>query len=169
MPALCSMLLVTYYTFNYAGIIDRGLVPLHQVLFDNFIPTLFGCAVSSLEQQLFALPVRFGGFAVFSPSLTAKPHYLALRASTKVLVSALQGELSSHEATVLSAKQDYASLHDAQFKQLFDDLLDQFDHIHQRVILRARFNSLSGWLTVLPIEKDHFDLTAQEFRDALAV
>ena len=122
-------------------------VPLHQVLFDNFIPTLFGCNVSSLERQLFALPVRFGGLGVFSPSLTAEPHYLASRALTKVLVSALQGdsfELAGHEATVLSAKQEYASLRDAQFKQLFDDLLDQFDHIHQRVILRARFNSLSG-------------------------
>ena len=147
-------------------------VPLHQVLFDNFIPTLFGCDVSSLERQLFALPVRFGGLGVFSPSLTAEPHHLASRASTEVLVSALQGdsfELATHETTVLSAKHDYASLRDAQFKQLFDDLLDQFDHIHQRVILRARFNSPSGWLTVLPTEKDHFDLTAQEFRDALAV
>ena len=26
MPALCSMLLVTYYAFNYAGIIGRGLL-----------------------------------------------------------------------------------------------------------------------------------------------
>ena len=26
MPALCSMLLVTYYAFNYAGIIGRGLI-----------------------------------------------------------------------------------------------------------------------------------------------
>ena len=25
MPALCLMLLVTYYAFNYAGIIDLGL------------------------------------------------------------------------------------------------------------------------------------------------
>ena len=25
MPALCSMLLVTYYAFNYTGIIGRGL------------------------------------------------------------------------------------------------------------------------------------------------
>ena len=28
MPALCSMLLVTYYAFNYAGIIGRGLLVL---------------------------------------------------------------------------------------------------------------------------------------------
>ena len=88
-------------------------------------------------------------------------------------MSALQGdssfELATHEANVLSAKQDYVSLCDAQFKQLFNDQLDQFDHIHQQVILRTCFNSLSGWLTVLPTEQDHFNLTSQKFRDALAV
>ena len=30
-------------------------------------------------------------------------------------------------------------------------------------------NDLSGWLTVLPMSQDHFDLTAQEFCDALAL
>ena len=34
---------------------------------------------------------------------------------------------------------------------------------------RARMNTLSGWLTVLPISQNHYDLTAQEFRDALAL
>ena len=29
MPALCSMLLATYYAFNYAGIIGRGLAWVH--------------------------------------------------------------------------------------------------------------------------------------------
>ena len=27
---------------------------------------------------------------------------------------------------------------------------------------------MSGWLTVLPMSQDHFDLTAQEFHDALS-
>ena len=30
-------------------------------------------------------------------------------------------------------------------------------------------NDLSGWLSVMPTERDNFDLTAQEFRDALAI
>ena len=34
---------------------------------------------------------------------------------------------------------------------------------------RAKLNDLSGWLTVLPTSQDHFDLTAQEFCDALAL
>ena len=34
---------------------------------------------------------------------------------------------------------------------------------------QAKLNDLSGWLTVLPMSQDHFDLTAQEFHDALAL
>ena len=30
-------------------------------------------------------------------------------------------------------------------------------------------NELSGWLSVIPMEKDNFDLTAQKFCNALAV
>ena len=42
-------------------------------------------------------------------------------------------------------------------------------HAHQRAIVRARNGKVSGWLTVLPLEKSHFDLSAQEFWDALAI
>ena len=35
MPALCLMLLVTYYAFNYAGIIGRGLLILYIQLTNN--------------------------------------------------------------------------------------------------------------------------------------
>ena len=36
------------------------------------------------------------------------------------------------------------------------------------VLCTKEFN-VSGWLSVLPLEKDQFDLSAQEFRDALAL
>ena len=47
-------------------------------------------------------------------------------------------------------------------------LLDQCDPVHQRSLIRHQ-GSLSGWLTVLPVQKDHFNLTAVEFRDALCL
>ena len=54
------------------------------------------------------MPVRFVDLCVFSPLLTAEPHYLALRALKGVLVSALRGnssfKLTTHEATVLSER-----------------------------------------------------------------
>ena len=38
-----------------------------------------------------------------------------------------------------------------------------------RAIRRASNEKVSGWLTVLPIVKHHFDLSAQEFWDGLAI
>ena len=35
-------------------------VPLHRVLFDFFLPAVFG-----MERQLFSLPIYFGGLGVF--------------------------------------------------------------------------------------------------------
>ena len=39
----------------------------------------------------------------------------------------------------------------------------------RRSVEWAKLFDLSGWLTVLPTSQDHFDLTAQEFRNALAL
>ena len=36
MPALCSMFLVTYYAFNYAGIIGRSLVNIFPVKISRY-------------------------------------------------------------------------------------------------------------------------------------
>ena len=51
----------------------------------------------------------------------------------------------------------------------FSTLLPQFDGVCLRSVERAKLNALSDCLTVLPTSQDHFDLTAQEFRDALAL
>ena len=48
-------------------------------------------------------------------------------------------------------------------------MLPQFDGACRRSVERAKLNGLSGWLTVLPMSQDHFDLTAQEFHDAFAL
>ena len=51
----------------------------------------------------------------------------------------------------------------------FSTLLPQFDGVCHISVERAKLNDLSGWLTVLLTSRDHFDLTAQEFCDALAL
>ena len=41
--------------------------------------------------------------------------------------------------------------------------------MQQRVILRAKDGKYSSWLSVLPLARSQFDLSAQEFRDGLAL
>ena len=44
-----------------------------------------------------------------------------------------------------------------------------FDPFCQCAILRAKDQNISAWLSALPPVKNHFDLAAQKFRDALAL
>ena len=54
-------------------------------------------------------------------------------------------------------------------EELFAVLLPRFSQHQQRTILRVKDNKLSTWLTIVPLAKNHFDLSAQEFWDGLAL
>ena len=87
--------------------------------------------------------------------------------STTSLVKFIVGhppfELDTHIDTICSAKDyDRASLPE-QFTVTFDHLLPQLDCLQQRTVLHAKEFNVLGWLSVLPLEKDQFDLSAQEF------
>ena len=53
--------------------------------------------------------------------------------------------------------------------KLFDYICSQLDHISHHDLLRVKDNYLSEWLSVLPTEKDNFNLKPQEFMDAVAI
>ena len=41
--------------------------------------------------------------------------------------------------------------------------------MQQRAVCRAKEEKMSSWLNVIAVAKHHFDLSAQEFRDSLAI
>ncbi len=49
------------------------------------------------------------------------------------------------------------------YEESFDDMIGSFDTVHRRAIMRARSKNLFGCL------KSQFDLSVQEFRDALSI
>ena len=51
----------------------------------------------------------------------------------------------------------------------YNAIIASFDSSRQRAIQRARENKTSSWLMVLPVARNHYDLTAQEFHDGLAM
>ena len=113
-------------------------------LASNFLPAIFGVEVSSAERDLLSLPLRMRGLGIVNP-VTATPYcYSASIHSTTSLVKFITGSL-------------------------FNALLTQLDPLQQRAVLHAKEFNLSGWLSVIPLERDQFDLSPQEFRDALAL
>jgi len=47
-----------------------------------FLPALFGVEVSSVEHQIFALPLRYGGLGIVNPVAVADYCYKSLLHST---------------------------------------------------------------------------------------
>ena len=87
----------------------------------------------------------------------------------KFITGSLSFELDTHIATVSLAKDQHRVSLNEYFNGKFNALLPQLNPLQQRAVLRAKEFNLSGWLSVIPLERDQFYLSPQEFRDALAL
>ena len=117
--------------------------------------------------------MRLGGLGIDLPTVSANFLYAASRHATEVIVSAIKDatpfEPSVHDDLVFVAQRHYQKQLDVRQEALFSEVCQELDPLHQHAVRRARANDLSMWLSVVPIEKNNFDLTALQFRDALAV
>ena len=146
---------------------------LEKSLSSCFLPALFGVEVSAIERQLFSLPLQFGGLGVFNPVTMSDYCYDSSVRSTLLLRKSILGsatfEFDAHVETVQSARHSDRQYKIDHFTDVFDQLIGMFDSLQQRAVLRAKDSNLSSWLSVVPLESYHFDLSPQEFRDALAL
>ena len=74
------------------------------ILRTSFIPALFGYEITTLEQQLFLLPMRFGGLDLSIPTASAVDLFTASQHATQVIVG-----------TIKQACQFQISIHDDMF------------------------------------------------------
>ncbi len=145
---------------------------IEDAISSSFIPDLFGHVCSSLDHQLYSLPTKMGSLNIRIPSISADLLYENYRAASQLLIESITSSIAlslpDHVSLVLESRLRYNTMKEAADKLLLSNIIDQVDSDHQRSILRNT-QSLSGWLTATPIMKDHFDLSAFEFRDALCL
>ena len=146
---------------------------LETTLLTSFFSAMFGCEISSLERRMFSLPICFGGLGVDLPVTSADSMYAASRHATGILVDAIIAssplEPCVHEDLILVAQRHHRKQLNTRYDALFSTLCLELDPLRSRALQHSRDNDLSAWLSVMPIEWDNYDLTAQEFCDALAV
>ena len=142
-------------------------------LCSRFLPAMFGLEVSAAERRLFALPLRLGGLGICNPVSLASHLYDSSVKCTEHLIKSIVGlenfELDSHFECVAINKVTHRRQMSVVFDDEFGQLLPLFDSLQQRAILRAKDSNISSWLSVLPLARSQFDLSAQEFRDGLAL
>jgi len=78
-------------------------------------------------------------------------------------------ELDSHFDCVSFNKLHYGQQMNVIFNEEFGQLLALFDSMQQQAILRDKDGNISSWLSVLPLARSQFELSAQEFCNGLAL
>ena len=143
---------------------------IEHLLMNRFLPSLFGHGYTPHKHVLYSLPICMGGLNVRNPVTSSDHAYSASRSAVHLLVWSIIEQQPfcpiDHCFHVQHSKLEHSSLMKSINNDIFDTVIEQFDKYHQQAILRSK-DTLFSWLSALPIQKDHFDLTANEFRDAL--
>ena len=147
--------------------------PLLEALNDVFYPALFGSPVSQHEVQLFALPARFGGLGINDPVESAPWVFSSSREGASVLVNILHGMadfcLTDHLDHLVRSCREVASRRDANFQSVLTSVFGSLPPLTCCTVRRAFDFQTLGWLAVLPLACHQFDLSLQQFHDALSL
>ena len=114
-----------------------------------------------------------GGMGVRNPVETSKVAFATSRAGTSNIVDAIKGykqfSTSDHSIQMSEAASAMHKIFQQNDEDKLTSVLATLDPNTRRAITRSVGSKSSSWLTVLPIALHHFDLSATEFRDSLAL
>jgi hypothetical protein len=146
---------------------------LERIITDEFLPAVFGSEISPEERTLFSMPTQNGGIGVHDPSKSTETAYNASRGATKVVIDAIKGKKTynsqDHKQQMQRARTDMKNDQKEKLKVIQTAIMEKLDKTRQRAVQRIINYKTSSWLTVLPVAKHQFDMSALEFRDALAL
>ena len=130
-------------------------VPIQKSIEEEFLPSLLGGPISSVEASLFSLPVKLGGLGIRDPVKTGDFCFQTSLDGTLVLSEAikLQGafDLNKHKAALSNSLLLMKSRRDEAHKVVLCHALDSLPPASKRAIGRATDNKNSAWLTVMPL------------------
>ena len=122
---------------------------------------------------MFALPANMGGLALCNPVSTAAASFNTLKEATSVLQDAVRTGVSlmSYDHLVqckLTLRKTQIAA-DKLCEERLLTLLDSMPAAQNRYLSRIIEGESSGWLSVLPLASEGFDLSATQFRDQLVI
>ena len=160
----------SYLMHTIPDIIDL-LQPLEDVIHQSFISALFGRPpCSSIERDLYALPVRLGDLGLMNPCSAASFTFHDSEKLTAPLVALIAAQRMTQTIDwdhVRHLKQSIRKNNRDHQTLLADTLHSQLSPSLKCCADLAREPGSSSWLTVLPIQEHGFHLHKGDFQDAL--
>ena len=161
----------TYFLRTIPGM-ETFMKPLDDIITNEFIPALLGCdSISSVERDLFSLPLRYGGMGLSMFSELAESEYQASVRVTAPLaaIMCLQGNSLPDDDEVKQIKKAVVSEKEEAWKQRAAAVEQSLSPDVARNVQQARLKGASSWLNVVPLAEQGLTLSKGEFRDAIAL
>ena len=114
------------------------------------------------------------GLGVTNPSTSAPVAYGVSRKATIHLVNAIitgkeEFDPGRHHESVAKARQEARLSREKELPTKFDTCVSALGGLSERCARRAKDFSTGAWLSAMPSEKNNTVLSAEEFRDGLAM
>ena len=140
---------------------------------EQLLSSLFGCEISQCERAVFSFPTQMGGLNIIDSVHSAPSNYDTSRKLTDPIIGALKGlndfDLDMFQIHCETVRKETIAIKESDLQSMFTNIVAQLDPMQQRAVERAKSEKMSSWLNVVPAARHQFDLSAQEFRDALAI
>ena len=153
--------------------LEEEFAPLRDVILEQFAPAILGREVLPREHQLLTLPVKYGGLALADPVHTAPQAYQNSRNATDILRNSIQSgnpvNVNDHSAHCRRITSQISRERDVISAEISQSILSDLPQLEERTLSRIVRGNASGWLTVLPLKREGYDLSSTEFRDQLAI
>jgi hypothetical protein len=146
---------------------------LNDAIKGTFIPSLVGRSVSEIELRLFELPTRFGGLGILDPTKIAQSSYEVSHSATAMVREAILGDepldVPGHRAFYAQKQRSHRAVVEEGLKAEFSAVLEEMKP-EQRIRVKAQVDSKGmAWMNALPLESESFDLSAEQWRDRVAL
>ena len=139
-----------------------------EIVQNFLLPAIISETISEKERELYSLPVRSGGLGIllFSEKLCNElENSLALTVPLVAIIITHDTSLPNADEIKVATK-IITQRKNEQLTNKSSKIEANLDLDTKRVVIQAKEQGASNWLTVLPIEEYGFTLTKNEFRDA---
>ena len=149
------------------------LRPLQELLETKFIPTLFGLdtPVSAHLLNVVLLPVKHGGLGLTNMVEESETQFAGSKSITCQHVDTIVKQCTQITTEQETTKKEAIKNHVRLKEELLKKKMSNEDSSLSKDLLqftqRARDKGAGSWLTNLPLKRQGFDLSKDEFRDGL--
>ena len=144
---------------------------LEEAIRHQLIPRLIGRCCTDIERRILALPTSLGGMGLDNPVENAEHQYTYSISNSRPLIDAIisgKGNILAIEAKCSELRADTAHKEDMRKKDLSTALIEEQPAMSRIFDLNTE-KGASVWLSAKPYTWLGFELSKQEFTDAVAL